>query len=244
MSGSGLDRYMRKLGGNLGESVKRKKRYLYSIFGTREESIEAEFRIGKEMSLLMLKESEESLDPESNELVSDIGNRLVDNLHDNQRVYSFQVLESGIVNAGALPGGFIYLTTGILDEVQYNRDEVAFIVSHEIMHVALNHAADKIVSKVLVDQLAGLVLDKKALVSIARKALASVLENTYSQEKELDADSYAVKMMRNVGYDASASITFINRLKAITGDGPGINKYFTTHPSFNDRIDNIMKILS
>ena len=79
-------------------------------------------------------------DNELDAYVNEVGNSLVENCHRRNLDYTFSVANSSIINAFALPGGHIYITRGMLDEL-HNEAEMAAVLGHEIAHVTARHSA-------------------------------------------------------------------------------------------------------
>ena len=144
--------------------------------------------------------------------------------------YHFIVLdEPGRVNAYAVPGGFIFITTGLIAKTT-NEDELAAVLAHEVSHIVLDHPIGS-VKKQYRDQLMKDILSEAGEKLASEKAkkiaeLAGGLNNLsnmmvdfaargYSREKEQEADLAALSILRDAGYDASRFPHVLARLSAI-----------------------------
>ena len=94
-----------------------------------------------------------------------MGTRLTKRVVNKQRKFSFEIIEGTELNAFALPGGFIFVTEPILKLCEYNADEIAFILSHEMAHVIRGHAMERIISSTLTNVI--------SRTSIARGAVSA-----------------------------------------------------------------------
>ena len=136
--------------------------------------------------------------------------------------FTITVLNSGVVNAFALPGGYIYITRGLL-ALGGNEAEMASVLAHEIGHVTARHTAQRY-SKAMAANI-GLsllsVLGRAAGVPTEFGRLASYGTQAYlqsfSREQELEADKLGVRYMSRLGFDPDAAVRFLEKLKAHSG---------------------------
>jgi predicted Zn-dependent protease len=192
-------------------------------------------------------------DPELQAYVTGVGERLaaVSELPDLD--FTFTVLNSEVINAFALPGGYVYLTRGLL-ALADNEAELAGVMAHEIGHVTARHSAQRYSRGVLAQGglaigtiLAG-VLGGAAAADLAQQAGglgAQAYLAGYSRDQEFQADELGVRYLARVGYDPTAMATFLDKLerndqlmRRLTGrDGadPG-SSWFATHPRTPDRV--------
>ncbi len=158
--------------------------------------------------------------------------------------YHFAVLNSDSVNAFAAPAGYVFVTRGLLKQVR-NEAELAAVLGHEIAHVSQKHILEVIQrSKRLAGvSEAGLAYAHqnpdvfKNLIDAAAKKL---LDEGLDQEKELEGDSLGDVFAARVGYDPTAYVTLLNRLRALKGDDKA---FFKTHPNFSNRITAVQEVI-
>lgn len=127
--------------------------------------------------------------------------------------------EPGVVNAFAAPGGFVFITTGMLDFVE-NEDELAFVLAHEIAHIEMDHGLNA------VKQNEGAKLFKSATGDLGFSGLfgefLTMAENGFSKDLEGEADLRGGEIAGSLGYDWTAGVTVIERLEAISSRKHGI----------------------
>jgi Zn-dependent protease with chaperone function len=134
----------------------------------------------------------------------------------------------------------VFVTRPLLEFCAWNREEVAFVLGHEMGHVACRHARDKLLASVVASTIS---LAHPLPRGVAALADAFVWSE-YSRDSELEADRFAVRLLRTGGFDANGATRFLERLArrsqagSDSGDGPGL---FATHPPLDERLANIAK---
>lgn len=158
--------------------------------------------------------------------------------------YHVQVLDTNEVNAFAAPGGFLFVTKGLLKLVK-SEDELAGVLAHEIAHVARKHGLKTIQTSRLTS--AFTILGSEAAKSYTPQQVSQLttafegavedvvnklVVNGYSRDKEYEADIYAAQYAADANYDPGALKTFLVRLEKAESDGGGM---FKTHPAAGKR---------
>ncbi len=154
--------------------------------------------------------------------------------------FEFYVLDDpDTVNAFALPGGPVFITTALLSRFE-TEDEIAGVLSHEIVHVLARHSAQQIAKSELTNGLIGAVSVASGDAGAAQTAamIGQLINMSYGREDEIQSDTLGVCLMRNAGYDPNAMITVMNIL-AEAGGGSGQPEFASTHPSPDRRIERI-----
>jgi predicted Zn-dependent protease len=169
--------------------------------------------------------------------VDAIGQKLVAVSDRRELIYYFKVLNEEEKNAFALPGGYIYIFKGLIDEFS-NDDELAYVLAHELSHIVARHSINRLKKNLGYNIL--MVLAKAGAadnqtVNRANTAL-SLLMLSYSREDELMADRLAVRFTKRAGFNAQASLSFLEKLKEIKRREPIRPKSAQTHPYINERI--------
>jgi len=189
-------------------------------------------------------------DPVITEYVNRIGQNLVRN-SDAQVPFTIKVIDSDVVNAMALPGGFFYVNSGLILAAD-EEAEMAGVMAHEIAHVAACHYGREMTRANLL-QLASLpaIFMGGALGYGIYEGMGLGIPLTFlhfSRTFEAQADYLGIQYMYRAGYDPSAFVTFFEKIQAMEKKKPGtLSKAFDTHPQTPDRIaksqEEIAKIL-
>lgn len=186
-------------------------------------------------------------DPRSIE-VKKIGAYLVENTDAKKSPWKFQfhlLADTKTVNAFALPGGQIFITLGLLNNLQ-TEAQLAGVLSHEMGHVIERHTAQQMaksqLGQMLITAVAVGAQDPNRSMNYTPAMLASVVNHMvqlrYSRKDESQADMWGLKLMEQVGYDPRAMIQVMEILKKAGGKGHSL-EMFETHPDPDHRIEQI-----
>jgi beta-barrel assembly-enhancing protease len=213
-------------------------------------SVEKQVAMGRSFAQQVESQVKMVNDPVVTEYVNRIGQNLVRN-SDAQVPFTIKVIDSDVVNAMALPGGFFYVNSGLILAAD-EEAEVAGVMAHEIAHVAACHAAREM-SRANLMQMASipLIFVGGAIGYAGYEAagiggMFGILK--FSRGFEAEADYLGIEYMYRAGYDPSAFVSFFEKVQAMEKKKPGtLAKAFDTHPQNADRIqksqDEIRKIL-
>lgn len=178
--------------------------------------------------------------------VAEIGGRLVKNSELPNLEFRFTVLNSPDVNAFALPGGYVYVTRGLL-ALANSEAELAGVLAHEIGHVTARHAAqryNRAIATSLGTAILGAVVQSSGVDQLAQLGSELYLKG-FSREQEFQADTLGVRYMTRAGYDPQASATFLRTLgghNALEQELAGhegrdpLEDFFATHPRTENRV--------
>jgi predicted Zn-dependent protease len=181
-------------------------------------------------------------DPEMEAAVAKVVARLVGASDDPSRHYKVTVLNSPIANAFALPGGYLYVTRGLI-ALTADSSELAAVLSHEIAHVLLSHAIERakaveradIVERVATDVISDPGESQSARAD-SRLSLA-----TFSRNQEIEADRIGITIAGRAGFDPFAASRFLDKLEAYAAFRSALGKrddaasFLTSHPAALDR---------
>ncbi len=200
-------------------------------------SEEKELSIGRKSDPYVLKQFGFYDDPILQEYINQIGQKLARVCRRRNIGYYFKILDAAEVNAFALPGGYIYVTRGIL-AMMNSEAELAGVLGHEIGHVVGRDSANRISQQSLyqVIALAGMAVPETRDLAMAGNLLFQNVMLGYGREKEYLADVQGVEYMRQAGYDSLQFSTFQRSLAEISQGPTGYAQYLTTHPDIFDRI--------
>src|ERR1700687_2600859 len=204
-------------------------------------SLEREIALGKGLAQEVERSSKLIDDPTVVEYVNKVGQNLVRN-SDARVPFTIKVIDSDVVNAFALPGGFFYVNSGLILRAN-EESELAGVMAHEIAHVNARHGS-RGESRAQLAQLAMIPLillgpggwAGYGIYQAANLAIPiSFLK--FSRDFEREADYYGLQYMYKAGYDPNSYVTFFERVQTDERRQPGsVPKVFSSHPPTADRI--------
>jgi predicted Zn-dependent protease len=219
--------------GNQSRKPARQAKWMWTSFaGTEDESISAERDYGRECAREFSNQFPGAVPPEDQELVAAVGSRLTGALNDPRREFRFSLVMSPLANAFALPGGFVFITKPLLDLCGRDRDEIAFFLGHEMGHIIRGHARDQLTASTVLNAV-------MARLSGVGQMLREVLNKGYSRALELEADREAARLAAAAGFDSQAPLRALKHLGRIAPDNRGLAEYFSSHPPFSERIQEL-----
>lgn len=163
--------------------------------------------------------------------------------------FSVTILDTSDVNAFALPGGYVYVTRGIL-ALASDSSELAAVLAHEIAHVTLRHArarTNRVRTTEIIDKVVtgvfGADAETDQSANRSRLSLAA-----FSQQQELEADKEGIKIAGRAGYDPQAAARFLGAMSRFArfsaGDTEGSDDFLSSHPSTPNRIEQAIETAS
>ncbi|MGB9627648.1 MAG: M48 family metalloprotease [Thermodesulfobacteriota bacterium] len=214
---------------------------------------EEEKKLGKKILLEMEGKLGMVKDPTLQAFINKIGYSLVAQVGASPFEYKFYLVNSTDPNAYAIPGGHIFLTTGLIVLAE-NEHEVAGVISHEISHAQARHVAELIERSkrlnlaTLAAIVAGILVGgggkTSEAVTLTALSAGQALTLKYTREMEVDADHQSLNYMTKAGYDPNGLISFLNKIYKISlTSGPKIPAYLSTHPATENRISLLENLL-
>jgi predicted Zn-dependent protease len=203
-----------------------------------------EIALGKESDAQVRQEMGLYDDPELQRYVSGIGLRLARLSERPNLPWQFAVVDQAAVNAFALPGGFIYVTRGILPYLD-TEAELAGVLGHEIGHVTARHAAQQYTRQIggTVGLIAlGVFVPAAQSFGQASQQVMGLLFLKYGRDDELQADSLGVRYSGLGNWDPAGvpdMLTTLGRLDEAAGDRKGVPNFLSTHPEPLARVKEI-----
>ena len=208
-----------------------------SLYSTEEEVV-----VGESVDRQIRKEMTPSSNAELIKRVEKIGQKVAGNSGRGDITFHFAVMEDKSVNAFAGPGGYIYVTTGLLGLVSSD-DELACVLGHEIGHVAARHAIKQMQSQVLYSVPASIIFSESRYAQIeqAVNIAFNLTQLSYSRKDELQADTLGMSYAHQAGYNPSGMVSFLKKLGEIEEKNPRlIIVPLSTHPVTSVRIENAL----
>ena len=204
-------------------------------------SLEAEIAMGKTADVSIIRQYGLYQDKTLQLYVNDIGQNLVSKLSDKIfSKYYFRVMDSPEINAFALPGGYVYVTRGLLALVN-NEAELAGVIGHEIGHIIFHHGAKQIVRNIGAQILAigGAIASPKNAGGwlTVSTALFQQINMGYGRDAEIESDQHGILSGSELGYNPYGMANFLKslRLKEIMS-GQSYHAFQASHPETKDRI--------
>jgi beta-barrel assembly-enhancing protease len=209
-------------------------------------SLEKEIALGKQLAQQVDRSAKFVTDPVVTEYVNRVGQNLVRN-SDCRVPFTIKVIDSDVVNAFALPGGFLYINSGLILHAD-EESELAGVMGHETAHVCLRHGTKNATKQEIV-QIASI----PAMIFIpytwAGYAIYQGMNFAipltflkFSRDEEYQADYFGLQYMYKAGYDPNSFVAFFEKVEADEKKQPGtIPKVFADHPPTPDRVEAIQK---
>jgi predicted Zn-dependent protease len=213
-------------------------------------SIESDIKMGKQYSQMVDSTSKFVSDPVVTEYVNRLGQNLVRN-SDAQVPFTFKIIDSDVVNAMSLPGGFVYVDSATILAAD-GEAELAGVMAHEIAHVCARHATRQLTRAQYANfATIPLIFVGGGIGYAAYQAAGLALPITFLSFQrgfEAEADYLGLQYMYKAGYDPQSFVAFFEKLQAMEKKKPGtLAKTFASHPQTPDRIaasqNEIEKIL-
>lgn len=186
-------------------------------------------------------------DPALSAYVAGLGQTLVRTTETPGADFRFTLLNSDIVNAMALPGGYIYVTRGLL-ALCGNEAELAGVVGHEIGHVLGRHSAQRYSRAMAANvftTILGIAVGQPGIADVAQLGAGAWLQ-AYSRENEMEADQLGLRYLSRGGWNPQAMVSMLNRLRdhgrlemLMAGRDPSEidqTHFMATHPRTIDRV--------
>lgn len=202
-----------------------------------------EMRLGNQLHQEVGKKF--SITSEGQERANRIGQRVARTSLRPTLTYRFHVVRDKEINAFSIPGGHIYVTTGLMELA--NDNELASVLSHEIGHVVARHSLKTIQQSQALGSLVGLFGSITGIAgnsvgelgTAAAQIVASGLLAVHNREEEREADFLGVRAMPRAGFDTNGMITMFQKLQRVNrSDSSLLGSLFNDHPDVQERIDN------
>ena len=204
-------------------------------------SVANEEKLGKVLvDDVLLNDSKIKLEtnPIVDSAVQAITKRLVKSIGLTDYQYTIRVIKSEEINAFTMPGGNIFVYTGLLKFAE-SPDEVAAVLAHEIGHAENKHVVKRLAQELGVALLFSILSGGDAVVlnEVARTATSTV----FDREQEREADDYCMSLMEKAKLNPKSLATFFRRVDEMTGDVDNNMEIIMTHPNNNSRIKNALE---
>lgn len=181
------------------------------------------------------------LSPEEQQWLAAIFSDIAGRAQRKEIPYSLTVLDSPVVNAFAAPGGYIFLTIGLLDYIGHDTDAVANVIGHEIAHVERRHGMNALGRRLglgLVLQLAlGPPSEDSPVWHQVAVIATELMHLGWSRDQEHEADDTGQRLAAAAGYDPHGMVRFFTILRELEGLEIPFLEFLSTHPLTSERIE-------
>ena len=218
----------------------RKGRWIWNgLTGTDADALRAEQALGAALAVEVRAMTARCGDPQAESLVRGLCSELSRVAGEPRRAFRVEVITSESPNAMALPGGFLFVSLELVDLCERRPDELAFVVGHEMAHVLLGHAWDRVLNQGLL-KAASLVAGRAGLLGawVRQHGLQS-LQSAHSRQGEFEADQRGCELAVAAGYDAAGALALLRRLEARSHPPGVLGRYLASHPPAEDRAERL-----
>ncbi len=204
-------------------------------------SVQEEWQLGQQIDAQVRQQVRVINDPQLSAYISQMGQRIVAQTEMANLPWQFHVVQDDAINAFNIPGGHVYVNTGLIAAAG-TASELAGVIAHEVTHGVSRHGTERITKQQGAGAVAGLVLGRNpgAISQIATQIAAGGAFARFSRGDETEADRFGVRYMTAAGYNATGMATMFRRLMSQRQSRPSsVERFFSTHPLSEDRIRTV-----
>jgi predicted Zn-dependent protease len=204
-------------------------------------SIEEEWALGNQLARDIEQQMTLVRDPAVNQYVTRLGQSIVNQTAMAQLPWNFHVVQSDEINAFAIPGGHVYVTTGLIKAAD-QASELAGVMAHEIAHGVERHATEQMTRSYGLNILAGMVLGQnpETYQQILAQVVGGGAMASFSRDAERESDQLAVQWLPRIGFHPEGMATMFEELLRNRQSAPNaVDKFFSTHPLTESRITDV-----
>ena len=205
--------------------------------------VRAEKLLGKELAFWQQLTSKKEGDQAKVQRVMNIFNKLAPQYNTHGMKLKCTVLHDNTVNAFAIPGGNVYVYSGIIDFLQSD-DELAAVIAHELAHVEKRHSLKNFRTSTALTALLQKALKNKKNKDAWTAVLSSLALMKFSRNQEDEADDVGQFRLAAAGFNPYGQVQVWERFLKKYGDSKGLEKFLSSHPSHQYRIENAKKNLA
>ncbi|MDE3221026.1 MAG: M48 family metallopeptidase [Nitrospirota bacterium] len=198
--------------------------------------VEWEQKLGESAYRDFLTRQEVMKDGPAVTALGEMTQRLTEQIPNNPYKFEVTVVKSDVINAFALPGGYVVVFTGLMKKAE-SGEEVAGVLSHELNHVLQRHGLERIVKNLGLLTVVAIVFgDQQGLVGIMKQLGVELLTLKFGREQETEADLTGLQLLQRAKIDPSGMIRFFERLSE---KDEGRMEWLSTHPMSTARADRL-----
>jgi predicted Zn-dependent protease len=201
----------------------------------------SEVALGQDMDKQVRQKLQLIANPQIQDRLNLIGSKIAAASDRQDIVYQFQIVKDKELNAFAIPGGYIYVHSALMDAA--GDDELAAVLGHEVGHLAARHSVKQLQAVMGYQLLMSIVVGASGKQNIlqATDIIFSLVNLGYSRQDEYLADKLGVKYTKRAGFNPYGAVTFFRKLQAEADkEGPQANIVFlSSHPPIYERIKRV-----
>ena len=212
-----------------------------TLAGQNYYSVEQEWELGQQIERQLAQDLRLTNDPTVAGYVREMGQRMVRQTEASNLPWRFYVVRDDAINAFNVPGGLVYVNTGLIENVG-SAGELAGAIAHEIAHGIERHGTERLSKANEANAIAGAVLGRNpgTASQIAAQIAAQGAFASFSRADEREADAVGVRIMAEAGYDPEGLADLLERL-AQNERGGGVG-FLRTHPLSSDRMETVREL--
>ncbi len=188
--------------------------------------------------------------PAIQKYVSDIGHRLAAVSERPDLEWEFHAVDSAVINAFALPGGKVFVTRGLMEELK-SEAQLAGVLGHEVGHVTAQHIGQQMTRAIIITGIGvGIGIageqsddDWLTVLGVGTSVGGGLYMLSYGRNQETQADDLGVRYMTRIGYNPIAQVQVMKVLKRASGGGGRGMEFLATHPYPDTRIKHLNEII-
>jgi len=202
---------------------------------------EAERKLGQDAAAIIVAATPVINNKRLNDYINKVGRWVAQHSERPDLEWRFAVLDTIAINAYATPGGYVFITAGLLLRLR-SEAELATVLGHEIVHVVQAHhvrAMKKIAAVGLAGTIAGAATGNEILAEISMDGIKDLYSRGLGRDDELEADRMGVVLAARAGYDPYAFLSVLLLLDSMNKENGALAQFLATHPSPAERFQNL-----
>jgi beta-barrel assembly-enhancing protease len=229
----------RRLGYAAVPGIRRARWIWSSLTASDEEALRAENALGAALATELRATAGPVDQPHALPLLRALALRLAAHCPSHRRTFQLELIQTNPANAIALPGGFIFLSLSLVDLCGRDPDELAFVIAHEMSHVILGHAWNRLLNETALKAAALVAGRAGPLGGWVRHRGLQVLQSAHARQGEFEADAYGLRLVGQAGFEPAGAFRLLQRLSPFDPDPSTLGPYLASHPPAAERLTRL-----
>lgn len=214
----------------------------FSEFIARRIPVSVENRLSKPYLAMMVPEQSRCNGQNNFKEIEEIFKTLTNTVPESEYDFKLFVIKSDIMNAFALPGGYVVIYSALLENTD-RPEQLAGVLAHELQHITNRHGTEALVRDYSLGFIISLATGDTGSMDTTLGLAKYIGLMNYSRDNETEADTEGIKMMKEAKIDPTGMVEFFEILHKETGDMPESLQYLSTHPQTGDRISKLRELV-